>query len=644
MVYGIKLAAASIMAMSLALGAIAGDVPPAPSNVAPSTTYNVNLGPYPTTYSSSQKIAQARAGTILLTNLYKAFQKQMSAPPGGTIVTYTVAPGVYRIHSAIVLPSISNFKLVMSNVELICQPNSEHISMFGPNNIEIAGPLILEMDPPADTQHHIVGTDFKSYVDLTPMPGYNPPATGGRVMMFTPDGVSQRHYQDVVISVQNRGKNVWRIGLAGFASQRTEWLPLAHKAFAVGNYMSIEANQTTGAGGVGLHETGNLYMHDIYFHSRGLFGISEQKGTLRLDKFMGQRRPGTNRLGAGGWLAGTFDGGSLDMTNSEISFNYDDLTDIGGNMGGAMNGPAENQVYIFGVYAGDVGREYKFYDATTLEVMGQGSVAAVIDRNPSQSVLTRIHQLESQAGANINQYGPYMLVNMTSAIKSRTGYSVAVDVAGEPELISIRDTYLHDGLATSIQIHGAKKIVATGNVIERVAITGFQASFAAYWMEGGIPSEIDCSNNYFINTPYSIGTPLATIHVGSDARQISKANNTHVFDSVTVSNNIVVNPQLNALSIYDTDKVQVDHNQIYNAGWELTNNDPNYPPHIMSVQTCANAVITDNTAYNSSTYVKPNYLVFSNSPRENSSNFVLSSNVMNGQPVTKPFNFDTTSW
>ena len=47
-----------------------------------------------------------------------------------------------------------------------------------------------------------------------------------------------------------------------------------------------------------------------------------------MNRIHGIRRPGTNRLMAGGHVSYSITGGSFYMRDSEVSYHFDDLTDI----------------------------------------------------------------------------------------------------------------------------------------------------------------------------------------------------------------------------------------------------------------------------------------------------------------------------
>ena len=63
------------------------------------------------------------------------------------------------------------------------------------------------------------------------------------------------------------------------------------------------------------------------YHNSLLYSQYEA-GLIYIDQYYGVRRPGTNRLGAGGWPLVNLQGGSWHILNSELSYNFDDLTDI----------------------------------------------------------------------------------------------------------------------------------------------------------------------------------------------------------------------------------------------------------------------------------------------------------------------------
>lgn len=76
---------------------------------------------------------------------------------------------------------------------------------------------------------------------------------------------------------------------------------------------------------------------DAAMHSSSLvFGLHE-RGPVVIDRLRGVRRPGTNRLAAGGFVAVNLQGGSFFLRNSELSMNFDDISDIQSGLSYAFN-------------------------------------------------------------------------------------------------------------------------------------------------------------------------------------------------------------------------------------------------------------------------------------------------------------------
>lgn len=632
-------------------------IPAVPTDIVPSRTYDVNLPPFPTTYSDAEKSAQASAGNDMVKKLDAFFQAHLNGS-GSHQATYTVPPGVYRLAKKIDIPNVVNVKLIMANVELISTTTDLIWQIGNADNLEIAGPVHIDADPIPDSQGTIVGTDYKTYVDVKTMHGYREPNFGSRIIGYTPDGTPQRHYQDAITKIEAQGNDVFRIYTAFLHGDTPTTQALIEKAFKPGNFFSSQYNTTTASGGMNLQGVGDLYMHDIYMYASALNFCQNIQGTLRLDKYMGQRRPGTNRLGAGGWLQCGFDGGSLDMTSSEISHNYDDLTDITGAYTTAMAGPSPNQLYLTTTH-GTIGREFTFYDATDLTEIGTAKITRIDNAdNPSGDIMDKYSALAKTAETLWNADDKHILVTMSAPITGHSNLYGADDLASRPKLLSIRNTYLHDSLAAGIQLRGADFIVATGNVIERAAINCMQAGFSNFWTEGGPPKEILFANNYCIDSPYSVNMATPSIIVYTENYAWSHAVNKDVFKNVTIRDNVVVRPQLGAITVGITTDVDVTGNAVYDpAGSEYTAvQDEAKPPYIISLQTVGNANAEGNQVFTSSSsrggggengtsvggtrQLQGHFIVVNN--RTNGKNVQVRGNSFDGSGNDKVVTLDTT--
>ena len=254
--------------------------PAVPTSVAPISNYDVNLPAFPKAYSDAEKAAQAQAGTKLISELNDVFQQHLNTSGHGN-GSLTVPPGVYRVSEKITIPNVLNFKLVMSNVELVTTDNDNTFLIAGSQNLEIVGPLYLDADPIPESQGVIVGTDGKSYVDVRTMPGYRMPNIGSRLKCFNKQGVMQRHYQDSIATVEDRGNDVYRVSTQLGAGTYEDFPCLAE-----GNYFATEGNKTTQAGGINFQGVGDVYWHEVYHYSPALTFCQNVQGTLKLDHWM----------------------------------------------------------------------------------------------------------------------------------------------------------------------------------------------------------------------------------------------------------------------------------------------------------------------------------------------------------------------
>ena len=221
------------------------------------------------------------------------------------------------------------------------------------------------------------------------MDGYPAPTADSRLMFFNPEGVMQPLFQvgrmavtlpvwthaslgtdlaemwllqlvpDAVQSVQDQA-GVFKVTLPGFFW--SGYSAARNSCISTGNLMVFALGAITG--GINLagntvrtpcaiirlpgaartvscpdlgHRAQGVRLANISVHSAALtFGLGEL-GHVSIEGLRGVRRPGTNRLGAGGWVAVTLHGGSLHMSNSELSYNLDDLTDIQSGLAYASN-------------------------------------------------------------------------------------------------------------------------------------------------------------------------------------------------------------------------------------------------------------------------------------------------------------------
>ena len=131
--------------------------------------------------------AQQAAGAAMLNSLASAVASGASG--------YTIAPGTYRISSAILLQNTSGFTLNAPNVEIIAENNAGFFTLFTNRNLTVRGPLTLDSNPINTSQGGIVSVDAaNNSVNVQVMAGYAAPAANGRIMVFDPNGMQLPHW------------------------------------------------------------------------------------------------------------------------------------------------------------------------------------------------------------------------------------------------------------------------------------------------------------------------------------------------------------------------------------------------------------------------------------------------------------------
>ena len=131
--------------------------------------YNASLPPYPVMYSASDQSAQRIAGAAM----QSAFSTALQSSPA----SYTIAPGVYRIQTPMVIANTTHFTLNAANVEIIMESADNWVRLLGNTNLTINGPLTLDASPFSFTQGTIVAFNAAAKtIDVQLMPNYPAPS------------------------------------------------------------------------------------------------------------------------------------------------------------------------------------------------------------------------------------------------------------------------------------------------------------------------------------------------------------------------------------------------------------------------------------------------------------------------------------
>ena len=342
-----------------------------PSQVPTATVaaWNPALPPWPVAYTDAQKSTQRTVGAQMVSNLQNAANAGQHS--------YTIAPGVYRISQAILLQNTNDFTINANNVEIIAEQGAAHFLLFSNSNMTVNGTLTLDGDPFGMSQGRIVNTDHNTFIDVAIMPGYPAPAAGFRVMFFDPNGTMLPHFQDATqnVTLLSANSNVYRIAMNPLTfALYPQAISTVIKA---GNYMTFE-NPPMANGGFTMRYNRGLTFNDINFYTSALIWALPEYGEDRFVRWKGIRRPATNRLGAGGWMQMAFHGGGFSLIDSEISYNYDDLTDIFSPLAMAYGPLAANTLIMSDIEGGPrVGETLVLYNLDTLHKDGSAVITAI---------------------------------------------------------------------------------------------------------------------------------------------------------------------------------------------------------------------------------------------------------------------------
>ena len=522
-----------------------------PTVVPPERTigWNPALPAWPVAYSDADKAQQRAAGQALLTSLGQALNSGASQ--------FTVPPGVYRIAQEIEIDNTVNFTLDANNVEIIAEQGHGFFRFFSNQNLTVRGPLTLDGDSFGVTQGRIVAVDpNNSTIDVQIMDGYAAPGSPHRIMFFDPNGKLLPHWQDTPNSITQLSANTYRFSL--WNSDFAYYSSFAGNIMKAGNYFSME-NPDSGNGGFLMRYNRGMNFYDINYYSSSLLWALPEYGTDHFERFHGARRPGTSRLSAGGWMQMAYYGGAFELVDSEVSYNYDDLTDITSLAGWAYSQTSATQIIGDAGEGGPfVGDSIAFMDYTTSVILGTAKIIAITnDTNPADLAAA---QAQARA-ANISVPGAVVIFTLDTGI-SLQGMAMMDNLTGKMDHITMTGSYLHDGLAWGFNGKGAKRVLFANNTAERVGFQCYSSTFDPYWSEGDIPGNIVMTGNVARDCSYSLPNPAPAMAVFD--MNVGPNPQAYPIHSVTISKNIIVNPHDVGIGVSDADGVSITNNLIQN--------------------------------------------------------------------------------
>ena len=436
-------------------------------------TYNASLPTYPVNYTDSQKQAQRDAATSQISALYAAVDA------GNT--SFTFPPGVYRIGDYLNLGPTTNFSLNMANVELITEGGG-HFKLYANTNLTIAGPLALEGDPFLVPQTVILATDNASTIVVQAMSGYPPPTNQGRVVIFDSKGMRLPTWQAWPQSVTDLGGGNYSVVFSDYDMQQSGIAAAAQP----GNYIAYEG----GPGGVWLIANNGVAFQQVNAYAGGAVFGQYETGLISFSQWRAIRRPGTNRLFAGGnYVQIIYQGGSFSMDRSEVAYNWDDLSDLFNYVGWTNANNQTTKTIWAALEAGwQPGQTISLYNAYTLQLISTATIVSV-NNTANQTALDALNNALWSVGLSGTNSGNMNLVTLNTAVKINN-LTMLDCTQARPQSISVTNSYFHDGLNDGINGKGGLNITVANNWVERTAFMGIAAAEDAYWWEGGIPGTL----------------------------------------------------------------------------------------------------------------------------------------------------------
>ena len=151
-----------------------------------------------------------------------------------------------------------------------------------------------------------------------------------------------------------------------------------------------------------------------------------------------------------------FRGGALELVNSEISYHYDDLTDIISIPGWTYSQPSATQVIASITEGGPaVGDTINFVNAVTLQAEGTAAITAIAPYTNA----TLLAQAQATAAAhNVTSPSALSLVTLSAAVHI-SGFDMMDDPTSKLDYITMTGSYLHDGLAWGFNGKGARQLL-----------------------------------------------------------------------------------------------------------------------------------------------------------------------------------------
>ena len=284
---------------------------------------------HPVVYTEQDKVAQRKAGTAALKEMYAALDAKKNS--------YTFPPGVYRFTGSrpFSFSNKSDFAVRAAGCTFVMENlTGELFLMQDCSHMAIVGPLTLDADPLRFSQAKVVAcNEGAGTADIQIMSGYPTPPAKARMMIFGPDGVWQSPSPGKQWPFLDYSNFAWQdeARKLGRIAVNASILPLLKP----GDYITLGAGDGIGT----LRDVDGMTLQDItaYTGCTSLISWGGGNGIWRYTRVRAIPEPGTSRLIGGSGPQHSFGAGSTVIFDGcEFNGSTDDDLNVGSGTYGML--------------------------------------------------------------------------------------------------------------------------------------------------------------------------------------------------------------------------------------------------------------------------------------------------------------------
>lgn len=540
------------------------------------TTYNMNAPVYDKVYTEAQKEEQRKRGD-------KLFEDAISI--GGTDThKLKVEPGIYRLRSGMIPFEYLNHDTLtidVSGCEFILEGDQPLIKLDGCKDITIQGPATVDREPLPYVQFVIKNFDIaKHEMRVELMPGYDASSIrrSATFLFFNEKGERLAHCfipssSFKMIDVSKRLGVFYDVEYLEYMGSDKVLKP------GVLGATNVEGAYTRFGG---FSNCTRINVLDITYYGGGnLLHESNATGPNVYKRVYNIRKPGTNRLIAGGLGQLQYNAGGPKISNSIFSYTNDDAVDIMSSSFMAYKQESSKVIVVKPIQQpvpAKVGDTLNFFDGKDLTKRGSGKVLKVeVIEDPAMAKAARNVAMSRYEYKDSISESNCVRVTLDTAVSIKEGDCVENYTSYRPTDVEVVDNYFHD-IFCRILIHGAKGLRVENNLIERTGLSAIDIDHEqAAWAEGANSDNVVIRGNTIIDSPSGPYMNNGDTFVKSGAISVGisqRANcipstETKIFTNILIENNTIKNSMYSGILVKNADNVTVRNNKIYNAATKI---------------------------------------------------------------------------